>query len=224
VAAQAALLPTGSTPGSVAGSPVRWSVPVTSPRPEPVPVYRVERDDYLGHIADRYLGDFDRYRDLARLNKIRDPNRIRPGQLLRLPDEAADRGVREHATGLVAVPPSPGNRPATPPAPRPTVPRPTTPPATSAPDGETPRHRQPDEPTLAAGAARSSELSQVNRPLAVSAVISVAGIIGAQIGAVLGLRRRSTAGKRSTASTRATVGSRSTAESRAPEVGRHRRN
>ncbi|BCB80782.1 hypothetical protein Pflav_071920 [Phytohabitans flavus] len=72
---------------------------------DPVPVYRVERGDYLGHIADRYLGEFDRYPELAKLNKISDPDLIRPGQKLHLPEGAADGGLRQHATGLVAVPP-----------------------------------------------------------------------------------------------------------------------
>ncbi|NGM12734.1 hypothetical protein ENC19_08730 [Verrucosispora sp. CWR15] len=40
------------------------------------------------------------------------------------------------------------------------------------------------------GASRAGEPDRVNRPLAVSAVLAVASIVGAQIGAVLGLRRR----------------------------------
>ena len=43
---------------------------------------------------------------------------------------------------------------------------------------------------MTVGAARAGAADRVNRPLAVSAVLAVASIVGAQIGAVLGLRRR----------------------------------
>lgn len=156
-----------------------------APADEPVPVYRVEDGDYLGTIADRYLGDFERYKDLARLNEIRNPDRIKPGQLLHLPSDAADQGVRKHATGLVATPPPAGAQ-----AEPPTNgwPEPEKPPAP-------PQPRKPGEvSTYAVGASRASELNNLNRPLAVGAVIAVASIIGAQIGAVLGLRRRPATG------------------------------
>ena len=45
-------------------------------------------------------------------------------------------------------------------------------------------------PAMAAGASRATPDDAINRPLAVSAVLAVASIVGAQIGAVLGLRRR----------------------------------
>ncbi|WP_416906258.1 hypothetical protein [Micromonospora echinospora] len=61
---------------------------------------------------------------------------------------------------------------------------------------------------MTVGAARPGQEDRVNRPLAVSAVVAVASIVGAQIGAVLGLRRRPA----SSAGTRAPLGS-----------GRHRR-
>jgi LysM repeat protein len=159
------------------------------------PVYRVERGDYLGHIADRYLGDFDEYPELAKLNKIRNPDRIKPGQLLKMPADARDHGLRPHATGLVRVPPSPAPAPdqdragpdragqveVDPSAPTaPPAPPPVRPPSDG--DGRT---------TYASGAARSGDPGEMNRPLAVSAVIAAASIIGAQIGAVLGLRRQS---------------------------------
>lgn len=47
--------------------------------------YTVRAGDTLGTIAARQLGDARRYREIATLNKIRDPNRIRVGQVLRLP-------------------------------------------------------------------------------------------------------------------------------------------
>ncbi|MEU1813195.1 LysM peptidoglycan-binding domain-containing protein [Micromonospora aurantiaca (nom. illeg.)] len=80
--------------------------------------YRVAKGDYLGGIADRYLGDFDSYPTLAKLNDLASPDRIVTGQVLRLPGDAVDDGARPHATGRVvagAVPaekPSP-NKPAT---------------------------------------------------------------------------------------------------------------
>ncbi|MGK5677443.1 LysM peptidoglycan-binding domain-containing protein, partial [Micromonospora sp. URMC 106] len=62
-------------------------------------VYRVARGDHLGTVAQRYLDDFGDYRELAALNRLADPDRIHPGQLLKLPQEAEDRGARRHATG-----------------------------------------------------------------------------------------------------------------------------
>ncbi|MGV9210656.1 LysM peptidoglycan-binding domain-containing protein [Micromonospora sp. RB23] len=149
------------------------------------PVYRVARGDYLGEVAERYLDEFDDYRQLAKLNRLDDPDRIRPGQLLRLPAEATDQGARQHATGkLVGRPAAPK-----PPAPRPTPERPAPERAEQVPPpGGTESTGQ--APTMTVGAARAGTTDRVNRPLAVSAVLAVASIVGAQIGAVLGLRRR----------------------------------
>nr|BFE56429.1 hypothetical protein GCM10020063_009550 [Dactylosporangium thailandense] len=69
--------------------------------------YQVRRGDWLGVIADRYLGDFDRYPDLQRLNPgripdstgRRGPDHIEAGWRLILPADAVDRGPRRHATG-----------------------------------------------------------------------------------------------------------------------------
>ncbi|GLZ56787.1 hypothetical protein Misp05_03630 [Micromonospora sp. NBRC 107095] len=151
---------------------------------EAAPVYRVARGDYLGEVAERYLDEFGDYRQLAKLNKLDDPDRIRPGQLLRLPTEATDQGARRHATGRLV------DRPAAskPPAPRP-APEQTAPPRVApAPPSGTQSTGQP--PAMTVGAARAGDVDRVNRPLAVSAVLAVASIVGAQIGAVLGLRRR----------------------------------
>ena len=84
-------------------------------------MYRVARGDYLGEVAERYLDEFGDYRQLAKLNKLDDPDRIRPGQLLRLPTEAADQGARQHATGRLV------GRPAAPKPPAPTGRRPSGP-------------------------------------------------------------------------------------------------
>ncbi|GIJ79408.1 LysM domain-containing protein [Micromonospora phaseoli] len=188
--------------------------------PAAAPVYQVAKGDYLGGVADRYLDDFDDYRKLAALNKLRDPDQIRPGQLIKLPSQAKDQGSRPHATGrLVAPKARPAPAPATPeragdirPTPGGTVERPdgtvdrpdgtverpgsaTPAPEPATPEGPQsapPRGETPDghPPVVTVGAARAGEPDRVNRPLAVSAVLAVASIVGAQIGAVLGLRRR----------------------------------
>lgn len=200
--------PGGDAPRIASGPAPAWLAGATgAPLTEPEPVYRVEKGDYLGHIAGRYLGDFNRYPELARLNKIRDPDRIRPGQLLHLPPTAEDRGFREHATGLVAVPPPDGGAGHPPAATERTQPRPDT--AGSQPGTGDVRPEPPRQPPavteplrpadagedrgryVLGGASQVGQVGEINRPLAVSAVIALAGIVGAQVGAVLGLRNRS---------------------------------
>ncbi|MBM7491890.1 LysM repeat protein [Micromonospora luteifusca] len=173
-----------SGPLDLAGT--EFAAPGGSPaaNDEAAPVYRVARGDYLGEVAERYLDEFGDYRQLAELNQLDDPDRIRPGQLLRLPTEAADQGARRHATGRLV------DRPA---APKPPPPRPA--PERAAPervDPAPPSGTEPagQPPAMTVGAARAGTEDRVNRPLAVSAVLAVASIVGAQIGAVLGLRRR----------------------------------
>ncbi|PWR06254.1 hypothetical protein DKT68_23020 [Micromonospora acroterricola] len=151
---------------------------------EAAPMYRVARGDYLGEVAERYLDEFTDYRRLAELNRLDDPDRIRPGQLIRLPAEATDQGARSHATGRLVSRPAAPKPPAPRPAPERTAPERVAP----APPSGTEATGQP--PTMTVGAARASTTDGVNRPLAVSAVLAVASIVGAQIGAVLGLRRR----------------------------------
>jgi hypothetical protein len=66
-------------------------------------------------IAERYIGDFDRYHDIQTLNPdfIDDPNIIQPKWWLILPADAYDRGARIHATGqlVVKTQPLPPTRP-----------------------------------------------------------------------------------------------------------------
>ncbi|NGM16383.1 LysM peptidoglycan-binding domain-containing protein, partial [Verrucosispora sp. CWR15] len=91
-------------------SPAMAAQPATGARADSAgastgaPVYRVAKGDYLGGVADRYLDDFDDYHRLAALNKLRNPDRIRPGQLIKLPEEAHDQGSRQHATGRLVAP------------------------------------------------------------------------------------------------------------------------
>ncbi|MEV0717291.1 LysM peptidoglycan-binding domain-containing protein [Asanoa sp. NPDC050611] len=196
------------------------------------PRYQVERGDYLGSIADRYVGDFTDYPELAKLNKIKNPDRIYPGQLLRLPDDARDRGYRPHASGMVIQPGiDDGHDPTKPPPATPERPTPPAQPAPAQPTQPTPAQPTPAQPTkpapkparpapppivtvppvlpapepprvvplppagpdqnMAAGPQRQAESGlEINRPLAVSAVIAAAAIVGAQVGTVFGLRRR----------------------------------
>ncbi|ATO15584.1 peptidoglycan-binding protein [Micromonospora sp. WMMA2032] len=170
-----------------AAAPARTASVTTDPA-----VYRVAKGDYLGEVADRYLDDFDRYRELARLNRLADPDRIRPGQLIRLPEGAVDSGAQRHANGRLVVtsaqpaPAKPGgggaSSTASKPKPAPQTTTRDTTPTVAAPDGQ--------PPAMSAGASRATAEEGINRPLAISAVLAVASIVGAQIGAVLGLRRR----------------------------------
>ncbi|MFV2116131.1 LysM peptidoglycan-binding domain-containing protein [Micromonospora sp. LOL_025] len=184
--------PAGSSPPADLSARVDLSALADSD--DSVAVYRVARGDHLGAVAQRYLDEFADYRELAELNRLGDPDRIHPGQLLKLPGDAEDRGARRHATGrLVAhpTPPAPA-RPAPQPAPGKVAPERATPPPPAA-EAPVPPPAETDAgqaPTVTVGAARAGEPDRVNRPLAVSAVLAVASIVGAQIGAVLGLRRR----------------------------------
>ncbi|MEH0820943.1 MULTISPECIES: LysM peptidoglycan-binding domain-containing protein [unclassified Micromonospora] len=199
---------TGAVPEGAGAEAVR-----SQPAP---PVYRVAKGDYLGEVAERYLDDFDHYREVARLNRLQDADRIRPGQLIKLPARAEDDGARKHATGrLVAGPSTPRKPSPHPPAASPKEPPRSTPvpdeqagpgtpggqlgpggtdakPGQPAPQTMPPQVERPAgaPPAMAAGASRATDDDRMNRPLAVSAVLAVASIVGAQIGAVLGLRRR----------------------------------
>ncbi|MEU4713281.1 LysM domain-containing protein [Micromonospora purpureochromogenes] len=204
--------------GSTGAVPQGAGAEAARSQPAP-PVYRVAKGDYLGEVAERYLDDFDRYQELARLNRLPDADRIRPGQLIKLPARAEDDGVRTHATGrLVAGQSTPRKPSPHPPAASPGSPKgspggigspvpdeqagPGTPGGqvgpggTAAPGQSAPRTMPPQverpagaPPAMAVGASRATD-EGMNRPLAVSAVLAVASIVGAQIGAVLGLRRR----------------------------------
>ena len=71
-------------------------------------IYQVRRGDWLGGIASRFLGDFNRYPEIQKLNPnlITDPDLIQPAWRLVLPPDASDRGTRRHATGQLIPPPS----------------------------------------------------------------------------------------------------------------------
>jgi LysM repeat protein len=75
--------------------------------------YQVAEGDWMWHIADRYLGDPERYRDIAALNPAyadrhgNFPDHIEPGWTLTLPEDVVDSGPIRHATGAVAGPAEP---------------------------------------------------------------------------------------------------------------------
>ncbi|TNH30776.1 LysM peptidoglycan-binding domain-containing protein [Micromonospora orduensis] len=213
--------PAYAQPGAPAVTTLAAPTRAAAPPDTAAPVYRVARGDYLGEVAERYLDEFGDYRQLAELNRLDDPDKIRPGQLLRLPAEAADQGRRPHATGRVVSRPTPPKPPAPRPAPERTAPQR----VVSAPPGGTESAGQP--PAMTVGAARAGATDRVNRPLAVSAVLAVASIVGAQIGAVLGLRRRpATAGAtpRLAASSRAAGGRAAPSSARTTRIGDESRN
>lgn len=82
---------------AIALSPVQRATPAPVAKAKPgkpssgpaVPpsgrVYVVKSGDTLSKIAQRELGKWSRWPEIARLNNLRDPNKIRPGQRLRLP-------------------------------------------------------------------------------------------------------------------------------------------
>lgn len=57
-----------------------------APQPQAQGAYTVRRGDNLSKIAQRELGDANRWREIAAANRLRDPNVIRPGQKLVIPD------------------------------------------------------------------------------------------------------------------------------------------
>lgn len=122
------------------------------------PTYEVARGDWLYHIAERFLGDGDRYVDIAALNPAfkeadpRFPDHIVAGQVLNLPTDATDSGPRRHATGKLRTPPTPPTAEE--------VPRgaPSQQPAPATPTVPTPPTTTP-EPSSTASALPTSEAS-----------------------------------------------------------------
>lgn len=73
------------------------------------PVYEVARGDWLAGVAERFLGDANRYVEIAAMNpdlERRDdrfPNHIERGWRVTLPSDARDRGRAEHAQGQLVA-------------------------------------------------------------------------------------------------------------------------
>ena len=64
------------------------AVKAKPPRPVEKPkqkTHTVVNGDTLWHIAKRYLGDGARYPEIAKLNNIKNPNLIYPGQVFKIP-------------------------------------------------------------------------------------------------------------------------------------------
>lgn len=52
---------------------------------EPEKTYTVKKGDTLWNISKKELGDGTRYKEIAKLNNISNPNKIYPGQVFKLP-------------------------------------------------------------------------------------------------------------------------------------------
>jgi hypothetical protein len=127
------------------------------------PVYEVAPEDWMWHVAGRYLGDEERYLEIADLNpqlvaRYGDdfPDHIQPGDRLTLPTDAHDRGERPHATGaLITTAPPREPEPAPPeqepvePSQPPTPPKPPAEPATPSPEATSAPTPTPASPTPA---------------------------------------------------------------------------
>ncbi|MGH3679777.1 MAG: BTAD domain-containing putative transcriptional regulator [Natronosporangium sp.] len=122
-------------------------------------VYEVKRGDWMWHLAGRYLGDEQRYPEIAALNpQYQDrypdyPDHIQPGDELLLPPDARDHGQRPHATGTLHTPPEPAEpiepvEPAEPPTTEPPPePDPDQPPPATATPSPTPTPTTAPTPT-----------------------------------------------------------------------------
>jgi len=110
----------------------------TAPAAGRLPVYRVAAGDWMVKVAERFLGDQDRYVDIAALNpgyERRDPrfpDHWEPTWQVVLPADAHDRGPRPHATGHLVVAPTPAQPPPGTSTPYPPGGSPTTPPSAGA--------------------------------------------------------------------------------------------
>ena len=49
--------------------------------------HKVVKGDTLSKIAKKYLGDSSRYTEIKKLNKIANPNSLKVGQIIKLPQE-----------------------------------------------------------------------------------------------------------------------------------------
>ncbi|MEV2240155.1 peptidoglycan-binding protein [Micromonospora sp. NPDC049891] len=163
--------------------------------------YVVARGDWLYYIAERTLGDGDRYVDIAELNPEmkkadpRFPDHIVPGQRLRLPADADDRGSRRHATGTIRTPPKPPTAEEIPR--RESTPDPATPPPPTSvptPEASIAPTVTPDStsttPTASAEEEPADDDSDFDAALPISAALATAGLLAALLLIRLTQRRR----------------------------------
>ena len=84
-------------------------VATTQTAPSGPLVYEVARGDWLAGVAKRFLGDADRYAEIAAINpnlERRDhrfPHHIERGWRVILPQDARDRGPADHARGRIVA-------------------------------------------------------------------------------------------------------------------------
>jgi hypothetical protein len=80
--------PTAARPGTArpkAPSGGSAAPPSKQAAPTPPRIHIVQRGDTLSKIAAKFYGDAGRYPEIAKANGIRNPNRIKPGQRLKIP-------------------------------------------------------------------------------------------------------------------------------------------
>ena len=80
--------PTTPTPPVVPPAPTMPNAPISTPTqpvtPKPT-THTIKSGDTLSAIALKYLGDASRYKEIAELNKIADPNKIQSGVTINIP-------------------------------------------------------------------------------------------------------------------------------------------
>jgi hypothetical protein len=144
-------IPTSTSAVETSNAPIigfGTAPPPTAPPAAEPRQYEVAGGDWMWHIADRYLGDPERYPEIAALNEQYEdqhgdfPDHIEPGWTLELPDDAVDSGPIEHAAGTaegVAPAEEPGGAAEQPPPAE-------RPPAAEPPAAEQPPAEQPPPP------------------------------------------------------------------------------
>jgi hypothetical protein len=174
------------------------------------PIYEVAGDDWMWHIAGRFLGDPERYTEIEDLNPQyekrngRFPDLIRPSDQLVLPRDARDRGPRAHATGklITKTQPPTGGQPSNGAAgPTTAQPAPTTTPKAPTPSSvATSQTPQPSEPTAPsptmADEHAESDNSFVETALPITAALATAGLLAALLSFRLARRRQRQRGYR----------------------------
>jgi Bacterial transcriptional activator domain/LysM domain len=202
-----AAAPAHPAPVVAAAAPADAARPEARPPREPEeaaarPVYVVQAKqpgrprDTLWGIAERFLGDPYRWRELFQLNQGRplpdppggrfsDPDRIYPGQVLLMPEDAVGLPGAALARPRESQGPTTADRPHAPAA----APPATTAPAGTAPATTTPattlERCQPEAPAAAPGADEHQ-----TDPVPLPAALLGAGLLGAGVVALLGRYRR----------------------------------
>lgn len=78
------IVPNKQSNKNVAKAKIKSKPPRTIEKPK-VNSYTVKKGDTLWHIARRYLNNPSRYVEIAKLNNIKNPDRIYPGQTIKIP-------------------------------------------------------------------------------------------------------------------------------------------